>query len=100
MLQKAEEKKVVVSLGKRKRVVTFKSKASRSDKSILSKRIKEEFRDHLDTDHSEIVLHMKNEEVNDFIEVRDDDVIEDKAVLEFFTKESDVRILAAKSYLH
>ena len=43
---------------------------------------------------------MKNEEVNDFIEVRDNDVIEDKAVLEFFTEESDVRILAAKSYLY
>ena len=85
------EKKVVVALGKRKRIVSFKSEASQSDRSVLTKRIREEFRDRLKDDHSEIVLQMKNPEVNDFIEVGDDDVIEDRAVLEFFIEQSDVR---------
>ena len=33
---------------------------------------------------------MKNSEVNDFIEVGDEDEIEDKAILEFFIEQSDV----------
>ena len=37
-------------------------------------------------------LQMENMEVDDFTEVGDGDVIEDKAVLEFFTEQSDVRI--------
>ena len=85
------EKKVVVTLGKRKRIVAFKSEASESDKSIVIKRIREEFRDRLKDDRCEIVLQMKNVEVDDFIEVGDGDVIEDKAILEFFTEQSDVR---------
>lgn len=83
--------KVVVTLGKRKRIVAFKSEASESDKAIVIKRIREEFRDRLKDDRCEIVLQMKNVEVDDFIEVGDGDVIEDKAILEFFTKQSDVR---------
>ena len=37
------------------------------------------------------LLQMKNDEVNDFIEI-DNDVIDDKAVLEFFMEQTDVRI--------
>ena len=85
------EKKVVVTLGKRKRIVSFKSEAAHSDRWILAKRIREEFQDRLKDDRGEIVLQMKNSEVNDFIKVGDDDVIEDKAVLEFFITESEVR---------
>ena len=85
------EKKVVVTLGKRKRIVAFKSEASESDKSIVIKQIWEEFRDRLKDDRCEIVLQMKNVEVDNFIEVGDGDVIEDKAILEFFTEQSDVR---------
>ena len=76
-------------MGKRKRIVAFKSEASESDKSIVIKRIREEFRDRLIDD--QIVLQMKNVEVDDFIKVGDGDVIEDKAILEFFTEQSDVR---------
>ena len=82
----------MVTLGKRKRIVSFQSEASQSDKSVLTKRIREEFRDRIKDDRCEIVLQMKNDEVNDFIEVDDDDVIDDKAVLEFFMEQTDVRL--------
>ena len=75
------EKKVVVSLGKRKRIISFQSEASQSDKSVLTKRIREEFRDKIKDDRCEIVLQMKVNEL-------DDDVIDDKAVLEFFMEQT------------
>lgn len=86
------EKKVVVTLGKRKRIVSFRSEASQSDKAVLTKRIREEFRDRIKDDRCEIVLQMKNDEVHDFIEVDDNDVIDDKSVLEFFTEQTEVRL--------
>ena len=83
----AGQKKVIVCLGKRKRLVSFKSDPSQSDKSVVIKRIREEFRDRLKDDVAgEIVLQMKNSEVDDFIEVGNEDPIDDKAVLEFFVK--------------
>ena len=87
------EKKVVVGLGKRKRIISFKSEASQSDKTVLTKRIREEFRDRLKDEHCDfdIVLQMKNQEVNEFIEVGEDEEIDDRAVLEFFIEHSDVR---------
>ena len=85
------EKKVVVTLGKRKRIVSFRSEASQSDKAVLTKRIREEFCDRIKDDRCEIVLQMKNDEVHDFIEVDDNDVI-DKSVLEFFTEQTEVRL--------
>ena len=45
------EKKVVVTLGKRKRIVAFKSEGSKSDKSVVIKRIRENFQDCLKDDH-------------------------------------------------
>ena len=86
------EKKVVVSLGKRKRFVSFTSSDKmESDKDIVLERIREEFKDKLPrTDNYEIVLQMKNQVFDQFIEVGQDDEIEDKAVLEFFIEENEV----------
>ena len=84
---------MVVTRGKRKRIVTFKNELSLSDNSVLIKRIREEFQDCVEDDRCEIVLQMKNAEVNDFIEVKDSDVIQDKAVLEFFTEPTKVRVI-------
>ena len=90
-MAESSAKKVVVFLGRRKRIVSFASDPSQSDKAILIKRIREEFRDKIkNDDRCEIVLQMKNVEVDDFIEVDDDAVIENKAVLEFFMEENEV----------
>ena len=87
------EKEVVVTLGKRKRIVSFRSEASQSDKAVLTKRITKEFRDRIKDDRCEIVLQMKNDEVHDFIEVDNKDVIDNKSVLEFFTEQTEVRLI-------
>lgn len=87
-MDEKSEKKVVVCLGKRKRIVSFSSSDGASDKAILMKRIKEEFSDKLPcSDEYEIVLQMKNIEMDEFIEVTDRDKIESKATLEFFVEE-------------
>lgn len=85
-----------MGLGKRKRLVTFTSSSEdehESDKAIVIKRIREEFQDKLPkTENYEIVLQMKDQDVDDFIEVGENDKIEDKAVLEFFVEENEVKM--------
>ena len=80
-------------LRKRKRLVSFKSNTSQGDKSVVIRRIREEFRDRLIDDVAcEIVLQTKNYEVDDFMEVRNEDPINDKAALEFFVERNDVSL--------
>ena len=66
-----DAKKVVITLGKRKTIVSFVSEPSLHDKSVLIKERSEGFQDRLEEDRCEIVLQMKNAEVKDFIEVED-----------------------------
>ncbi len=95
-----QERKVLVCLGKRKRLVALSSDSEISDKKVLLKKIKSEFKDKLPkTDSYEILLQMKDKEFDEFIEVRESDKIEDKAILKLIVEEKEVCLLKCASLI-
>ncbi len=62
-----------------------------SDKKVVLKKIKNEFEDKLPkTDSYDILLQMKDQQCDEFIEVRESDKIEDKPILEFVVEEKEL----------
>ena len=85
------EKKVLLCLGKRKRAVSFHSDETESDKSCLTKKVREEFGDvleKLNTMQTEIIIQVKNEEWNEWVGLVDNTDVPDK---------SDLQIIAEKA---
>ena len=79
-------KRVLVTLGKRKRAVSFISDTSnKSDRDTLRKRIKEEFNDCLELegcDADSLLLQVKSEEWPDeWVDLRAQDEIEDRILV-------------------
>ena len=86
------EKKVLLCLGKRKRAVSFNSDESESDKSVLTKKVREEFSDILEKDQTEIIIQVKkfNEEWNDWVDLKDNVDVPDKSVLQVIAEKAKV----------
>ena len=84
------EKKILLCLGKRKRAVSFNSDESESDKSVLTKKVREEFSDILEKDQTEIIIQVKNEEWNDWVDLKDNVDVPDKSVLQVIAEKAKV----------
>jgi hypothetical protein len=87
------EKKVLLCLGKRKRAVSFNSDESESDKSALTKKVREEFSDILEKDETEIIIQVKDEEFNDWVDLKDGVDVPDKSVLQVVAEKGKVSCL-------
>lgn len=84
-----ESKLVLVCLKKRKRAIKFTSNEEECDSEVLKKRIKEEFKDCLPTDSQhggssnyEIILQVKDAEWDEFVDIRQEERVEDKSVVQ------------------
>lgn len=84
------EKKVLLCLGKRKRAVSFNSDKSESDKSVLTKKVREEFGDILEEDQTEIIIQVKDEEWNDWVDLKDGADVPEKSVIQVLAEEGKV----------
>lgn len=80
------EKKVLLCLGKRKRAVSFTKTPSETDKSALTKKIREEFSDILDEDSADIIIQVKDEGWNQWVDLKDEGSVQDQSVLQIITE--------------
>ena len=71
-------------LGKHKKAVSFTTPPDGSDQKTLVKKTRLDFQHCIESD-CDIVLQLKDEAWNDFVDLKDE-AIADKSVLQFFTK--------------
>ena len=61
-----------------------------SDKSVLTKKVREEFSDIPEKDQTDIIIQVKNEEWNDWVDLKDNVDVPDKRVLQIIAEKAKV----------
>ena len=92
---KMTEKRVLVCLGKRRRPVCFTSnpQEEKSDKSIITKKVREEFDDVLNQADLSLIIQQKDLEWDEWVDILDDANVPNKSVLQVVSEERKVSSL-------